>query len=47
MELMIIVGGFLLPVIMVFGYSIWRSRQRKKAMAARSAGDPENNNSQA
>jgi predicted negative regulator of RcsB-dependent stress response len=45
MELIIIVGGFLLPVIMVFGYSIWRSRQRKKAMAARSANEAENKTS--
>ena len=45
MELMIIVGGFLVPVILVFGYSFWRSRQRRKAMAARTAGDTENKDS--
>jgi len=41
MELMIVVGGFLVPVLMVFGYSFWRSRQRRKAMAAKSAEESE------
>lgn len=45
MELMIIVGGFLLPVLMVFGFSFWRSRQRKKAMEAKAAGDATDNSS--
>jgi FtsZ-interacting cell division protein ZipA len=41
MELMIIVGGFLAPVFLVFGYSFWRSRQRRKSMAAKSAEESE------
>jgi hypothetical protein len=45
MELMIIVGGFLVPVFLVFGYSFWRSRQRRKAMAARAANEPEHKTS--
>jgi hypothetical protein len=36
-----IVLGFLVPVLMVFGYSVWLNRKRKNSGTARFAGDTE------
>jgi len=41
MMLIIIVLAFLLPVILVFGYSVWRYRKRTIPGAAQIIGDPE------
>jgi len=42
MMLLLIILGFLLPVLMVFGYSRWLNRQRQTPNAAKNIGDPEN-----
>jgi hypothetical protein len=41
MMLLVIVLAFLLPVILVFGYSVWRYRKRPIPGAAQIIGDPE------
>ena len=42
MALLYIVLGFLLPVVMVFGYSVWLNRKRRASIAAARIDDPEN-----
>ncbi len=39
--LLYIVLGFLLPVILVFGYSVWLHRRRRPSNIAESVDDPE------
>jgi hypothetical protein len=41
MAILYIVLGFLLPVIMVFGYSVWLNRRRRISGGAEFVGDPE------
>jgi len=41
MALLYIVLGFLLPVVMVFGYSVWLNRKRRASIAERRIDDPE------
>jgi hypothetical protein len=42
MKLLFLVLAFLLPVVLVFGYSIWLNRRRRTSGAVNSVGDPEN-----
>ena len=42
MKILYIVLSFLLPVVMVFGYSVWLHRRRRPANSMEIASDPEN-----
>jgi len=41
MMILLIILGFLLPVILVFAYSVWLNRRRRDSNAIENPDDPE------